>query len=180
MVSIKLFVCKVFNASKRLADQKSIPGPIPLQFFSRRSGGFTLIELLVVIAIIGLLSTLAIIALTNARLKSRDARRVSDIKQVQTALELYFNDCDRYPSSVTFGTGSIAGNDGYCSPSNSSVYMKIVPTNPSPRNDGSCPNVEYSYVQDSQASYHINYCLGGLTGGIPGGVTQHATPAGIR
>ena len=51
--------------------------------------GFTLIELLVVIAIIGLLSTLAIVSLNNARSKSRDARRTSDVKAIQLALELY-------------------------------------------------------------------------------------------
>ena len=59
--------------------------------------GFTLIELLVVIAIIGLLATLAVVALNNARQKSRDARRISDIKQIQTALELYYNDEGNYP-----------------------------------------------------------------------------------
>ena len=59
--------------------------------------GFTLIELLVVIAIIGLLSTLAVVALNNARQKSRDAKRVADVKQIQTALELFYNDCGGYP-----------------------------------------------------------------------------------
>jgi general secretion pathway protein G len=59
--------------------------------------GFTLIELLVVIAIIGLLSTMAVVALNSARAKSRDAKRVSDIKQVQAALEMYMNDESHYP-----------------------------------------------------------------------------------
>ncbi|MCX6799899.1 MAG: prepilin-type N-terminal cleavage/methylation domain-containing protein, partial [Candidatus Falkowbacteria bacterium] len=95
--------------------------------------GFTLIELLVVIAIIGLLSTLAVVALNNARTKSRDARRVSDIRQVQSALELYFNDNNSYPASVT---GTHPGGDclstagfGSCS---GTTYMTKVPANPEP------------------------------------------------
>ena len=55
----------------------------------RNKKGFTLIELLVVIAIIGLLSTLAVVSLNNARGKARDARRISDVKAIQTAVELY-------------------------------------------------------------------------------------------
>ncbi|MDP3970362.1 MAG: prepilin-type N-terminal cleavage/methylation domain-containing protein [bacterium] len=54
--------------------------------------GFTLIELLIVIAIIGLLATLAIVSLTSAQQKSRDAKRIADIKQLQNATELYFNE----------------------------------------------------------------------------------------
>ena len=50
--------------------------------------GFTLIELLVVIAIIGLLSTMAVVSLNSARGKARDARRVSDVKQLSTILEM--------------------------------------------------------------------------------------------
>jgi len=61
---------------------------------------FTLIELLVVIAIIGILATVSIISLSNARAKSRDAKRVGDMKQIQTALELFFNDKNRYPTAA--------------------------------------------------------------------------------
>ena len=39
--------------------------------------GFTIIELLVVISIIGLLSTISVVSLNGARIKSRDAKRVS-------------------------------------------------------------------------------------------------------
>ena len=136
----------------------------------RKQRGFTLIELLVVIAIIGLLSTLAVVALNNARQKSRDAKRVSDIKQVQTALELYYNDANSYPTALTFGTGSIAYSG--------TTYMSIVPSNPSPQNDGDCPAIDYAYSQASTATYSITYCLGGTTGGLAVG-THTATPAGI-
>jgi len=74
--------------------------------FNRSEKGFTLIELLVVIAIIGLLSTLAVVALNNARAKSRDAKRIADVKQMQTALEMFFAECDGYPTHA-----SASGND---------------------------------------------------------------------
>lgn len=60
--------------------------------------GFTLIELLVVIAIIALLSSLVFASLSTARAKSRDARRIADLRQIQTALEMYFDTNNVYPS----------------------------------------------------------------------------------
>ena len=127
--------------------------------------GFTLIELLVVVAIIGLLSTLSIVALNSARAKSRDARRVADVKQIQTALELYYNDKGEYPTS----TSSLVPS-----------YMGMVPKPPLPVTDGSCtaPTTEYTY-SGSTNTYTLTYCLGAPTGGLASG-TGIATPAGIK
>src|SRR3989344_2432781 len=75
------------------------------------SRGFTLIELLVVIAIIGLLSSVVLASLNGARVKARDARRVADLKQLQVALELYYDSqpLPQYPQSLAaLGTTYIA------------------------------------------------------------------------
>lgn len=101
--------------------------------------GFTLIELLIVIAIIGLLSTLAVVALGNARTKSRDTKRLNDIKQIQNALEIYFNDRSAYPNSgvvdLLLGSSStdcldITGFTDKESCSGNTYFMKDVPVDP--------------------------------------------------
>lgn len=64
------------------------------------SRGFTLIELLVVIAIIGILASIVLVSLNTARSKGRDTQRVATVKQIQTALEMYFDSAGRYPGTI--------------------------------------------------------------------------------
>jgi type II secretion system protein G len=63
----------------------------------KHNQGFTLIELLVVISIISLLSSVVLSSLNSARAKARDTRRMTDMRQIQTALELYYDMNGRYP-----------------------------------------------------------------------------------
>jgi general secretion pathway protein G len=133
--------------------------------------GFTLIELLVVIAIIGLLSTLAVVALNSARSKARDAARVADVKQIQTALELYYNSNDGYPTA-----GDIAGE-----PDDFESYIAVYPVAPTP-SDGTCSADEnkYTYVPDAEHdTYKITFCLGEKTGGIVAN-KNYASPLGVQ
>jgi len=67
--------------------------------------GFTLFELLVVIAIIGLLSSMTTYFVNNARIRARDARRLSDMRQIQSALEMYYDDNLYYPQIKQARTG---------------------------------------------------------------------------
>lgn len=66
----------------------------------KKNKGFTLIELLVVVAIIGILATIVLVSLSSARIRARDTRRAADLRQVALALEMYFDDNDRYPGTA--------------------------------------------------------------------------------
>jgi len=78
----------------------------------KRKSGFTLIELLVVISIIGFLSTLAVVSLNDARKKARDSKRIADIKQLQTALDLYYDTNKSY--IISGSCDSTSPNSGWC------------------------------------------------------------------
>lgn len=109
--------------------------------FRRGEGkrGFTLIELLVVIAIIGILSSVVLASLNTARKKSRDARRLSDIKQAQLALEMYFDSQSpvRYPASSVGLADLVTG--------------KFLPTLPEDPN-----GTAYKYCSNTDGtSYHL-------------------------
>jgi len=145
-----------------------------------KSRGFTLIELLVVIAIIGLLSTLAVVALNNARQKSRDAKRVSDIKQIQTALELYFADQNAYPAGagIALGTATytaLSSGAGFSNTPSGTTYMGQVPQNPTPG------GAAYAYTVSGtgNSTYSITFTLEGQTGQLAAGA-HTATPSGIQ
>jgi len=72
-----------------------------LNEWRRGRQGFTLVELLVVIAIIGVLATLVLLQLGAARARARDTKRIADINQVRSAIELYFEDQGGvYPTDI--------------------------------------------------------------------------------
>ncbi len=97
----------------------------------KSSAGFTLIELLVVISIIGLMASIVLVALNNSRLQARNAKRKADIREVRTALELYYSDNqDTYPHSGALGTANnesdIQKLSGFLAPK----YVLFLPNDP--------------------------------------------------
>lgn len=99
--------------------------------------GFTLIELLVVITVIGILATAGLASFRSTQAKGRDARRKSDLSNIQKALEMYLNDKDVYPSSnagkiVIPNIGNLAWNaKAEFKDDKGTVYMKQLPNDPS-------------------------------------------------
>ncbi len=89
--------------------------------------GFTLIELLVVIAIIGVLSSIVLAALSTARTKGQDAARTEDVKSFKTAMELYYNDYNSYPTSTGSSNGDVPLSDSQL---NAELVPKYIPSMP--------------------------------------------------
>ncbi len=91
-------------------------------YFFNKPRGFTLIELLVVIAIIGILASIMIAGLSGAKASGRDAKRISDIKNLQLALGLYYNDNLSYPKVADANNLATALVNG--------GYISKIPTDP--------------------------------------------------
>jgi prepilin-type N-terminal cleavage/methylation domain-containing protein len=110
--------------------------------------GFTLIELLAVIAIIGILSTIVIGSLSDARSKGRDARRISDLKNIEVALKIYYADNQEYPDHSQFWTvttGSLVP-----------TYLPALPRDPL------SPAREYKYAALGTGSTCFSFHLGAV------------------
>ncbi|HVM76725.1 MAG TPA: prepilin-type N-terminal cleavage/methylation domain-containing protein [Candidatus Paceibacterota bacterium] len=75
--------------------------------------GFTLIEILIVVAIIAILASVVLVGLGPTQQAGRDARRVSDIHEVQNGLELYYNRCGYYPGAFASNACAVTQTTGY-------------------------------------------------------------------
>ena len=123
--------------------------------------GFSLIELLIVIAIIILLGIISVVALSSQQASARDARRISDIRQIRTALEFYSSDESQYPvldQPIVLGgsdsaklcskaEGSFVSEKTECK--TETTYMAKVPQDP-------LSNQKYSYI-GSKKGYDITF-----------------------
>lgn len=124
--------------------------------------GFTLIELLVVIAIIGILASIVLASFTSARQRARDTRRITDIKSIQLALELYFDgNSDQYPQAFARdatncnpGSGKYLGLEALLT----NNYISQIPRDPNLADEKVC----YAYAAPSsgtRSTYHLGASL---------------------
>ena len=116
--------------------------------------GFTILELLVVVAIIAMLFTAISVVLTGVKERSRDAKRMTNMHEIQKALNLYYTEFGRFP--ITLTTIDITGNDAFSVELENSGLITEVPTDPL------YPSTVYRYGYISTAGgtdFTLSFCL---------------------
>ncbi len=111
--------------------------------------GFTIIEILVVISIIGFLSSIILVSLQEARTKTRDTIRLSNMQQILLALKMYYNDNGAYPENTDNDcsgwdagyNGGPASNDPFIQPLVTTGFFTRTPGDPT--TTGNCGGYAY-------------------------------------
>lgn len=127
--------------------------------------GFTILELLVVVAIVGLISSLLLVNIQNYRERSRDAKRVEDMKTIQNALELYHTSHLFFPicGSAEIEIGGVS-DDCLSATLVADGAARAVPTDPLGASTGTCgdpASFVYCYFSDAGTTYELRYNLEG-------------------
>ena len=151
--------------------------------------GFTLIELLITTTIIGVLSVAGMTSFSLVRGKARDARRVSDVRTIYNAIELYFEQHGSYPSAPS--SGLVLGSEEAKMISDAgitrdggqagSMYLQNVPFNVLPNG---LPYLYRSKHRDGSLcsaacdSYEVTFALEYPTGNLAAG-PHLLTDAGV-
>lgn len=125
--------------------------------------GFTLLELLVVVTIIGMLSSVVLASVSAARIKARDARRVSDLKQLQLALQLYYGENSAYPVATQYSSSEPSSSAFYVNPAGfvpglAPTYIATLPRDPNGGISSLCGSPyrhEYVYFSPDGTNYKL-------------------------
>lgn len=119
------------------------------------SRGFTLVELLVTVAIIAVITAVSAVAYSQVLKGGRDAKRISDLKTIQTGLEQYRVDQGFYPSAINFATDvSLTNATGQTAVTVTKTYIKELPHDPK------APTNDYRYTPSpAPPAQATDYCL---------------------
>ncbi len=120
--------------------------------------GFTLIELLVVIAVISMLSSVILASLNSARVRARDAKTRVELRQINSAINLYYDKYGYYPANTY--------PNNYCS-NQANFLQSVVAEGLLPASPVAPNNAQYPYC-------YYRYGPGGAPGAIVTGYLEYA------
>ncbi len=137
-----------------------------------KKNAFTLLELLVVIAVIGVLVAVILPNLVGVRARARDSALKNNLRQLKTALRMYYNDHQAYPNDDGAGNIVACGATGssVCPETEGSfstgdmVYMKEMPTSEEYSYDSSADGEDFilstvlENASDADIADSVEYC----------------------
>jgi len=145
---------------------------LKLKMKKSNNRGFTLIEILIVVAIIAILASMVLVGLGPTQRAGRDARRISDLRSIQTGLELAYSKCGYYPGTIASGACSAVdpGDWTALGTTLTGVGVNNLPNDPN-------TNATYGYADLSGSGYVVGAALEDPSNGafsnyaspIPGG-----------
>ena len=145
--------------------------------------GFTLVELLITITIISILSAIGLVSYTNFVKNSRDVKRQSDLKFIQSALEQYQADQKYYPlpgsgNCPSPGDGMLRINCPLTDTLGNKTYLAQIPA------ESQSSQPPYSYEArlancDNNANKCTSYCLFVKLEGIPPSFDSRCPPSSL-
>jgi general secretion pathway protein G len=136
--------------------------------------GFTLIEILIVVAIIAILASVVLIGLGPTQRAGRDARRLSDLREIQNGLELFYNKCGYYPGTIASGACATTAPTKWSDLNTalSGVGVGSLPNDPN-------ANQSYGYYEyNSNDSYILGAALEDPSNGAFANYTAPTLPSG--
>ncbi len=117
-----------------------------------RQRGYTFVEILVVVTIIAVIAGISAVSYSGITKSSRDARRMSDIEMIRSALELYRSETGYYPDLSADSQGCLdVAEIADTSVTPSVSYLNLVPKDPKH------PDMCYTYSKLTQVTYNLTY-----------------------
>jgi general secretion pathway protein G len=129
--------------------------------------GFTLYELVVVAGIILLFASIVLSRLDVSRAKGRDAQKVSELKSLQNALEIYQLDVGSYPQPSSQPARNNAGDNGMALVLRDVVEAGYIPSIPTPPKGSAVPGIDTYYYQTQDTDEIKPACNGKRLGEVP-------------
>lgn len=137
---------------------------------NKNQTGFAILELIILSFIILAFLIVLLVSYSSAHVKTRDTQRLTDIKQVQTALRVFYADNGFYPETSVSGV-----------PKGIENFLQYWPVAPVPA-DGACTQLQNQYIYSpliSGESFEVKFCLGKTTESYKAGL-HILNPNGIN